>query len=57
MKSLSGKNKSLIQKFRFLKSDLEWRKVIVEESRQEFLDEVRVSYFLFSHIFFAGWPI
>ena len=40
MKSLSGKNKSLIQKFRFLKSDLEWRKVIVEESRQEFLDEV-----------------
>ncbi len=40
MKSLSIKEKSLIKKFKFLKSDLEWRQVIVDESRQDFLDEV-----------------
>tara|TARA_B100000963_G_scaffold255080_1_gene223715 strand:- start:2185 stop:2730 length:546 start_codon:yes stop_codon:yes gene_type:complete len=40
MKHDKIKNKSLISKYKFLKSDLEWKNIIVEETREEFIQEV-----------------
>jgi len=40
MKHNEIKKKSLVSKYKFLKSDLEWRNIIVEETRDSFINEV-----------------